>query len=493
MNRSTAGPFPIVVFLSVGLVAGIAGFTAASGFTHSRALVWISGLAAAAAAIAWTASRPGLGALLAAVPRSFQIAFAVGAALALGQLAVLTPFMVDPNSTTWRDGPLRPMSARHSCVSAYWVAAEKATSVPDIYVESVYRPPPPPTGLLPPNMGPLVVDAYEYPPTFLPLPRLLARLTGDFWGFRKVWFALNLAGVALGLVLIARRFDAALGTHTLWLTPWALAAPSMIGTLQVGNVQLLFIVMSAVAMLLFERRRHVLGGAVLGYAIASKLYPGVFVVYLLLRRDWRALAWTAVSGIVLTIVTLLDIGWTPMAAFLEHLPKILSGEAFPALYRPPAIALNESIPGVVFKLGLLGVPNMGFPAARLVGWLYTVVLLFGIFRLASRARDPRLEPAIWLAILIQATLRSPFLPSYGAFPSLWLATLLAGLAWARPSARALVALGWLVLAFHFGQSNSLVANGVASSLHTVVELILAFYVAPRLVAGPAPDARAAQA
>jgi uncharacterized membrane protein len=160
----------------------------------------------------------------------------------------------------------------------------------------------------------------------------LARATSDFWGFRRVWFALNLAGIVVGLVLIARRLDRALGTHTVWLTPWVLAAPSVIGTLQAGNVQLLFIVASAVALLLFERRRTALGGLLLGYAIASKLYPGVLVVYLLLRRDWRALIWTVAAGIVLALATIFDVGWTPFAAFLEHLPKILSGEAFPGLW-----------------------------------------------------------------------------------------------------------------------------------------------------------------
>ena len=31
----------------------------------------------------------------------------------------------------------------------------------------------------------------------------------------------------------------------------------------------------------------------LAYAIVSKLFPGVLLFYLLLRRDWRAVGWTA--------------------------------------------------------------------------------------------------------------------------------------------------------------------------------------------------------
>ncbi len=89
-------------------------------------------------------------------------------------------------------------------------------------------------------------------------------------------------------------------------------SPSVIGTLQAGNVQLLFLVLSAVAMLLFERRRPAAGGLLLAYAIVSKLYPGVLVLYLLLRRDWRALG---LDGLRLArhslALPLADVGWTP--------------------------------------------------------------------------------------------------------------------------------------------------------------------------------------
>ena len=140
----------------------------------------------------------------------------------------------------------------------------------NLYVESVYRPPIVPTVRPVPNLGPFIVDVFEYPPTFLPLPRLLGLVSPDFWTFRRLWFALNLAGVAVGLVAIGRRLDTRLGTPAVWLTPFALAAPAVVGTLQAGNVQLLFIVIAAVAMLLFERRQHAAGGLLLGYAIASK-------------------------------------------------------------------------------------------------------------------------------------------------------------------------------------------------------------------------------
>jgi len=185
----------------------------------------------------------------------------------------------------------------------------------------------------------------------------------------------------------------------------------MTSTLQKGNVQALAIAGSMLALVLFERRLWAVGGALLAFVTVSKLYPGLLVVYLLARREWRAVAWTAVMGVAFSVLTLLIFGWTPYAAFLEHLPRLLGGEAFPAFRNPMPTAMNLSIPGLVLKLKLFG----------LVAVAATVLL-------GTRTRGDQDKPLAWLAILILATLRSPFLPpAYGAMPPVWLLTLLAAI------------------------------------------------------------------
>ena len=479
-HPSGSRPFALAVWVTVAVLAGMTAFTASAGLVDTMPLAWAAAAAGAAASV-WGLRRPAVDTILAAASPGSQRWFMAGAAAVVGQLLILSMFIVDPNVAVWPDSAWRPWQSRHSCVSAYWVAARAAAEAPDLYREAVYRPPVLPNVPRPPNLGPFYVDVFEYPPTFLPLPRLLRAATADFWGFRRLWFALNLAGVVIGLVVVARRVDCRLGTQALWFVPFALAAPSVIGTLQVGNVQLLVLVASAVAMWLFERRRHVAGALLLGYAIVSKLYPGALVLYLLLRRDWRAVGWTTVAGGLFAVITLADVGWTPVAAFLDHLPKLLSGEAFPGLYRPASIAVNESIPGLVFKLGLYGVPNMGFPASRLVGWAYTLVVIGATAWLALRHSDRTYDPLAWIAILILATLRSPFLPHYGAFPSLWLAALLAARAWPRPALRAVTLGLWLVLAASVGQSGAPPqVNAVVTFTHTLAALVLVFAILPRV-------------
>jgi alpha-1,2-mannosyltransferase len=217
----------------------------------------------------------------------------------------------------------------------------------------------------------------------------------------------------------------------------------------------------------------------------SKLFPGVLLLFLLLRRDWRALGWTAAAGVLITLVTLADVGWTPFAAFLANLPKLLSGEAFPGLFRPDPIAINESVPGLVFKLGLFGVPGMSFGAAKLVGWAYTLVLVGVTAWMALYTRDRGKDPLLWVAILLLATLRSPFLPFYAVFPPLWLATLIAAVAWRRAGVlRITIALA-IVLSFTFGQGAvPPQVNAIATFMHTVAGLVLVALTC-RLAAAPA--------
>lgn len=410
-----------------------------------------------------------------ASPR-LRIAFAIGTTLLVAQLTWLVPFIIDANRAAWDHGPTGPLPSTHSCVSAYWVANEAIAHTADVYDERLSAIPQADTSAprVPRKLGPLNIDAYEYPPTFLLLPRLISLATPDFWAFRRVWFAINFAVVVAAIVLIARRFDLAAGTGAIWLTPFVIVPPAMIVTFQIGNVQLAVVAVSMLAMLLFERRSYAAGGLLLAYVTAAKLYPGVFVLYLLVRRDWRAAAWTAAFGVALVGLSLVVFGWPPFAAFLEHMPKLMSGEAFPAFRNPAAVSINGSVPGIVMKLRLFGVPGVGFDAMRVAGWLYTVVVAAGTVWLALRApRDGR-EPLVWLAILVLATLRSPFLPTYAAFTSLWVATILAALAWSRgPRAVLPIVACWCVLAIVFGPGGlPLKVNAAWSTAQTVVQLVL---------------------
>jgi alpha-1,2-mannosyltransferase len=448
-------PFGLFVLAIIGALAGVVGLTASAGVYDNMPIATAVAIVAAVATSMALARHAGFAALVASAPPLPRALFTIGSLAVAAQLMWLTPFIIDPSRTTWTPTPLSPMPPTHSCMSAYWVACSAVRTTPDVYDDRLYNlPQADPTAMRNARkLGRLNMDPFEYPPPFLLLPRLLGVVAPDFWSFRRLWFALNFGFVVVVAVLVARRLDERLGTHAVWLTPFVIAGPAIIATFQIGNVQLAMIALAALAMYCFDRRAYAFGGALLAFAILGKLYPGVFVLYLLLRREWRAVAWTALFGVVLVAISVADVGWAPYRAFLREMPGLMSGEAFSAFRNPGAVGNNGSVPGLVFKLKMWGVPHMGFEAMRLVGWIYTLVVVAGAAWLATRVRPSGREPVVWLAILVLATMRSPFMATYAFFPVMWLAVLAAPLAWRDGRTGLAIIVCWVALALGFGPAS----------------------------------------
>jgi len=383
------------------------------------------------------------------MPWFVRAGIALATLVALVLLARLAVFMVDPSQVGYSFMPASKWEVEHSCLSAYFVAAQSSSSTPNVYDDSLYSMPnDDPGGLRKARaIGPFKIDVFEYPPQFLLLPQALRLLTPDFIDLRMLWFALTGGVLLLALLVVAQFLGPADGTRALLLSPllW-MALPTTISTLQKGNLQVMVIAASMLAMVLFERRRFAAGGALLAFVMVSKLYPGLLLVYLLVRRQWRALAWTSSFAVAFSVLTLLTLGWGLYAAFLDHLPGLVSGEAFPAFRNPAAMDINQSIPGLVFKLKLFGVPGMSFPAAKIAGWGYTLVALAATAFAGLRTLRDGEKPLVWMGILILATLRSPFLPqTYAAIPPLWLLTLLAATHAPRMRAPSMILFAWAAL------------------------------------------------
>jgi alpha-1,2-mannosyltransferase len=412
-------------------------------------------------------------------PHKFTILAVAGGVVLLVMLVRLLVFAQAPAplpAIGWSVTPWNAFVTRHACTTAYWQAATEVERSPDVYAPANYS-----TGRVGPDgreiprfIGPYAVDPYEYPPTFLLLPRALTVIAPGFPQFRLLWGVMNLAVVIAAVVLVARRVDRENGTRSLWLAPLALAPLTVFHVFQSGNAQLFFVALAMLGMLAFERGRHAVGGLLLAYAIVGKLFPGLLVVYLAVRRDWRALAWTTAWALGLTLVTIADVGWAPFTAFLDHMPKLLSGEAFPMLRMQGPPDVSQSVPGLVLKLPRFGGPVLPFEALKIAGWIFSVVIVWATVRLALRPVAPRLAPLAWLVVLGLATLRSPFLPGYGAFQGVWVATILLALTWSDARRRALALLLWAPLLWMTAGPPTLppLVIATASTLQTIAILAL---------------------
>ena len=357
--------------------------------------------------------------------RWLRVGWLLLALVVIAQTCRLSAFMANPE----RRHSLLPSSdflARHSCATAYYEAARllRDGQPPEIIYKPRYGVP----GKGPRSLGAFNLDAYEYTPAFLLVPRLLLPVTGEYPRFRALWNLVMVFSVLAGLALVAAWLPPESGRRAALAAPLALVGVPTISGLQMGNVHMAMIALAVVAMIAFERARLALGGAMLGYAILSKLSPGILVLYLAGRRQWRAVAWALAGCAMWLALSLVVFGVEPWRAFLfDHMARLDSGLAFSQLQqRGPALA-NMSLPGMLFKLKMLGLTAaVSSWQVRGLGWLFTAVVVGLALIAARRPLDDRLQRvSLWLALLTLGALRSTFVPpSYGLFPAIWLATLL---------------------------------------------------------------------
>jgi len=323
--------------------------------------------------------------------------------------------------------PSVPFLVNHSCLTAYVEATRLATegekniydaeNWPDLSHSAR-------SDTYAQRYAPFTLDAFAYPPPFLLLPRILL-LWNDFQAQRALWFGLNGIFLAFGLWQVAHWIGGKQQLRPLLLMPLVLISLPAIVTLQVGNVHAAVMVLAMLAMVAFESDRPALGGAMLAFAIASKISPGLLVVALLFQRRFREVFWTAGFGIAFVLLSLVVFGSAPFEAFLVYqMPLLSSGKALSFLAREDSIALNMAPFGIPFKLDFLGF-QIGDPwvVAKHINQVFTATVVFLTVLAARKTGSKPLHAAMWLTVLTLGTLRSPFAPGYVTFPLFWLMSL----------------------------------------------------------------------
>jgi hypothetical protein len=308
------------------------------------------------------------------------------------------------------------------------------------------------------------VDLYHYPPTFLLLPMAMRAITGgEFLAVRAIWFSASALTFMLAIGWIAFRLEPAGRLRVIGMAPliWC-SMPVLVG-LQMSNVQILVCATSALALVLFSNRTPA-GAVALAVSMVAKIFPGMLFIYLIARRRWREVAWTAAAGVGLTVLALLVVGPASFQAFFEYqLPRLSSGEAFSRpLSREFAVARNMSPFGIPLKLAALGIPGM----TKQVGRIFSLAYLACIIALAIWAgrRPPRSETesaSVWLSLVGLGTLASPFAPGNYVLVSLvWIVCMNHELF--RPAAAVII---WLFVGLPF-----LVSRGAPFLLQAAANL-----------------------
>ncbi|MEU4595733.1 glycosyltransferase 87 family protein [Nocardia sp. NPDC023988] len=205
------------------------------------------------------------------------------------------------------------------------------------------------------------------------------------WGAAKtLYVAVSVAALAWTLYLVARRYNPDRKQVALLITACALPVAMLLepvrATIDFGQVNLLLMVLVATDCLLPKTRYP--RGMLIGLAAAVKLTPAAFVLFFLVRKDYKAAATAAATGAIATLASFAILPTESVRYWFGGLGNVsgLSGSAFHT---------NQSIQAVLARLHVTGLP---FDAL----WLFFGALLLALVVVAMRkAAD---APAIALAL-----------------------------------------------------------------------------------------------
>lgn len=252
------------------------------------------------------------------------------------------------------------------------------------------------------------VFPYLYPP---PTLLLLYPLTWFEYETAKIaaLVANHLTILALGHVLlyrllglrVAHRFFLLAVVYLFLFEPMAI-------TLNHGQVNLVALLLVCLSWLAVKDSKHPAAVAVpLVAAILLKTYPALLLVLLLVRREYRAVAWTA--GL-LVIVSALSLVVLPASLWIEYLTEVVPSAGYgqtPHLLFSPAAPWNQSINGLVARLFLdtepyaALLPHAGL--ARIVPYVLCSALVAAAVALcvaAGRRRDAAGALPIQVSLLL---------------------------------------------------------------------------------------------
>jgi hypothetical protein len=215
---------------------------------------------------------------------------------------------------------------------------------------------------------------------------------------KRVWIVLNLALLFPTAWLLHRMSGL---SYLRIALAFALSVP-LARNLEFGQFYVLLLLLITAACWAYLRGWRASAGMIIAIAAASKIFPVIFLIFFLRRRDWRALAAFAITTTAAILCSITVFGWTVHRTYaLQILPWALHGEAMPP-YVP-----NASISSILHRLFLSEPqwnPHPWHPSPPLYALLLPTlqVLLLAPTALLIRTRDssPSRTLMEWSALLI---------------------------------------------------------------------------------------------
>jgi hypothetical protein len=212
------------------------------------------------------------------------------------------------------------------------------------------------------------VHVFSYPPVavlpFVPFTLL------PFRAAAVLWQALSLGFLALSFWCLWRVVPLSPVAGML-LVALALLYEPLENSLTLGQINLLILGLTSVFLWALVAGRATVAGVSLGLAIALRVHPAIFLLYLAWRRAWAPLAWAATTAAACTGLGAVVVGWPETVEYATVVaPKY--ARAFPGLG-------NLSLTGWLTTVGATVAPSVSMEAWRRAGQIVSMAVLGAAF------------------------------------------------------------------------------------------------------------------
>jgi uncharacterized membrane protein len=92
-----------------------------------------------------------------------------------------------------------------------------------------------------------------------------------------------------------------------------------------GQWDAILLLLLSVAFIALRRERSSLAGFAIALAGIIKIYPLYLGLFLLWKREWRALGWLVASFLALTVVSGFTVGWDVVRIYAQHVFPLIGG------------------------------------------------------------------------------------------------------------------------------------------------------------------------
>lgn len=212
------------------------------------------------------------------------------------------------------------------------------------------------------------VHVFSYPP-FTVLPFVPFTIL-PFRAAAVLWQVLSLGFLALSLWCLWRAVPLS-PVGGMLLIALALLYEPLENSLGLGQINLLILALTSVFLWALVAGRAALAGVSLGFAIALRIHPALFLLYLAWRREWAPLAWGVATAAVCAGVAVLFVGWQATVEYATVVaPKY--ARAFPGLG-------NLSLTGWLTTVGATAAPSVSVDTWRRAGQIVSIAVLAAAF------------------------------------------------------------------------------------------------------------------